>query len=165
MELHLTFTNSQYILDNWVTIEQALIKNFLGSEFIGNFTYERPAKHTFICINGINQNKYIHLLCFDNNQVLLGALFCIPENNPFNENSCDLGWFYVSNSLTPFIRIRITDGIMNLAHKKLQELGFKEVRTEMGTKAGAKIMSSRFGYKNISNDSKENLWVKSLIEI
>jgi len=154
--------DQDFIKERWSEIESLITSVFKCSNFNDKFTSERPLWHIQEGLNGSLGTGIKHVIALSSEDIILGAAFCIPTHRNEGETSCDLGWFFVSNTISHVGRIRVTDGIGNKVYEELKKAGFNKIITEMGTEAGAKLMQKRHGYVHEPQGEKTNRWVKIL---
>jgi len=103
-----------------------------------------------------------HLRADDEAGAMVGGFFCIPMRRRAPETTCDLGWVFVSPRLPAAARRALLDALMSATHTRLRHLGFEFVVTNMGTLAGARILSQWYGYHHEPIEGMSNRWVRRL---
>lgn len=150
-----------FISDHWQKIEPILDDVFSNSEFSSDFDRTRPVEHTLETIRKHPVEDIAHVIVTDEDNQILGAAFCIPVRLQSGSKECDLGWFFTANLHRRF-RYQVLKSMASKVHQITAEAGFESIVTEMGTEAGARIMSRRFGYQHMPTENQPNRWVKKL---
>ncbi|NER25853.1 MAG: hypothetical protein F6J96_35200 [Symploca sp. SIO1C2] len=151
----------QYILQRWQEIEAILSRVFGDSKFNSNFAKTRPAEHTLKNLTEPYQAGLVHVIALDADENILGAFFVIPASQPEGKEDCDLGWMFTIE-LYPKFRQEIMSAITEKVHEVTKNAGFKRIITEMGTEAGAKFLSKKYGYLHTPTTKQSNRWTKEL---
>jgi hypothetical protein len=93
---------------------------------------------------------------------ILGASLRIPICRDPATFDADAGWFFIANNLPAPLKVRVADAMADLAHTLMRAAGFTRCVTNMGTKAGARLLSARYGYIFAPDAANNNRWVKIL---
>ena len=151
-----------FVLNRWQEIKDILYRVFSEATFNENFTRTRPAEHTWKMITEPYQEGIKHVIALDLDNDILGAFFVIPAYQPPGKDDCDLGWMFTIE-LYPRFRQEVVAAIVDKVHEVTKAAGFKRIITEMGTEAGAKFLSKKYGYIHTPTENKHNRWIKELI--
>ncbi|WP_289035440.1 hypothetical protein [uncultured Flavobacterium sp.] len=153
-----TFVNHQYISKNWMYIQSAIIASFENAEFNNNYTLQAIVNEVSKDI--ISQKKsHFHIVAKNKKNEIVGAIFSIPEIKIDNSNTCHIGWFFSIPQLYRKERLFVSDLMINKAHAYLRNLGYTAITTEIGTVAGERLLTKKYGYKKTNNSE----WIKYLI--
>ena len=161
-EYKIEIVDHQYILKRWQEIEAILYRVFGDSKFNSNFVRTRPAEHTWKNLIEPYQEGLMHVIALDLDENILGAFFLIPSYQPEGKEDCDLGWMFAIE-LYPKFRHEIISAITEKVHEITKNAGFKRIITEMGTEAGAKFLSKKYGYIHTPTPEQSNRWTKELV--
>lgn len=161
-EYQVEVVDHEFVFNRWQEIEDILYRVFAESAFNDNFTRTRPAEHTRKMMTGPDREKIKHVMALDLDNEILGAFFAIPVHQSPGKEDCDLGWMFTIE-LPPRFRQEVMCAIIDKVHEVTKVAGFKRIITEMGTEAGAKFLSKKYGYIHTPLQDKPNRWTKELI--
>jgi hypothetical protein len=139
--------DSQFVMEHWTDLKQELSIAFSTSQFNGDYTVDDVLND----IEGtLSKNSaprvYQHLLAFQDNATIVGALFSIDLKNKPQKQDCSTGWFYTSAGLSKDARKETATALIERLHELAKASGYKRIMTMIGTKAGEKFLTEKFGY-------------------
>ena len=160
-----TFTvklvENQFVVNNWDNIEAIIRKVFTNSKFNDNRDVKRPLSYTWDSVTKSPRKGLKHVIAFDEENNILGALFGVATEKKEEEKEFGMGWFFTNHPVSEKRR-EIGDAIYITALDTLRKAGFERVVTNIGTKAGERFLSQRHGYVHKPIEGKENRWVREL---
>jgi hypothetical protein len=160
---HLVFLDGDALKERWVEVEAAIRWAFKDSEFNHELlTVEWPIRQTRDAVEGLLGPGYKHLVAVNGHGNIIGAIFNVPTRRDEDQVSTNFGWFFVSPEIDRTTRRHILDELMANLFAILSEVGFERIVTGMGTRAGAKVASQRYGFTHEPTKEKYNRWVKEL---
>lgn len=159
----LILVGHEFVKKHWSTIATTLQEAFKGADFSSEFPRDRPMKHTWSEINNPSRPNLRHLLAMDTNCRPVGGIFCIPVIRHDERSDCDIGWFFVSKSVSRRERAFLAEALVVKCHETVLRAGFTKIITEMGTKDGAAFLKKRFGYKHTPIKNQGNRYACDLI--
>ncbi|NEU71269.1 hypothetical protein PI95_001395 [Hassallia byssoidea VB512170] len=151
-----------FIIQRWDEIEALIVNAFNESSFNDGYTVESLLRE----ILDADTKQFIeglkHVIALSEENKILGSCFCVPTSKMDNETGADVGWFFTSSELSQLKKLKVADAIMTKVHEEMRKAGFQQVITDMGTQAGAKFFSKRFGYIHSPIAEQSNRWIKEL---
>jgi len=156
--------DSETMRENWESIETALYAAFTGADYsIPDYTVDNPVNFTRKGIDGQLGTGLHHVLTRSNDGQVLGGIFCIPTERVEHETDCDVGWVFITPDIASFRdRLAIMDTMVGLVLDTVRNAGYKRMVTKMGTTAGGKSLSKRYGLNHEPIAGEENRWVMIL---
>lgn len=151
-----------FLKDRWSEIDTLIRREFQESDFNDGFTVDRPFWHINKGIDGKLGKGIKHVLAIGSDDKIVAAAFCIPSYRSPEQDSCDIGWFLSSSTLSRIQKIKVLDDVFSKVHEVTRHAGFKQIVTNMGTQGGAKYLGKRQKYIHIPEGEKVNRWVKEL---
>jgi hypothetical protein len=86
----------------------------------------------------------------------------VSAENPLARDECDIGWMYTDRGLGARKRLEVLDGIVAVVHDALRINNYRRIVTSMGTLAGQRLISRRYGYLHQPQEDNDNRWVHEL---
>jgi hypothetical protein len=155
--------NNHFVLTRWDEIALLIRRSFEGATFNDGFTIERPLWHTRSIAGDTARANIRHVVAFHSHGALCAAFFCIPVFRPqIDVEESDIGWFFTDPELSPILRIRVMDQIVELLIQLMRKAGYKRIVTNMGTAEGARLLARRYGFIHSPTSIWENRWIKEL---
>lgn len=133
--------------------------------------FEGPLEHTKAGMEGTRGRlgrEFNHILVLEGKEdastdpVIRGGIFCIPATRNKDEESCEVGWFFLDASAPQDVRRQTLHDMHTRMCSELINLGFKRIIVDMGTTAGANFLSRYYDWIHAPLPEQNNRWIKEL---
>jgi hypothetical protein len=162
LQVRIIVTNSSTVRERWPEFEAAIAGAFAVSVFSDDVRPSRPIKYSHEVVFGPESEELCHAIALDQADQIIGALFRLPVASTSIDRDWEPGFFFTSEKLPSTQRIQIATLIVEAAHQLLKSLGYERVVCGMGTAAGARFLTRRFGYTQSPSERTSNRWVREL---
>lgn len=162
--MEIMLVDEHYMKARWDDIESALRHTFQDSQFNDDgYTVDNPVTFTRSAVDGELGPNVKHLVALDDSGRVTGGLFCVPtERQDGCRVATDVGWLFVVPEVDRATRRTTVDTLFERMFQVLRDAGFKRIESNMGTSAGAKSLSRRYGFIHSPTTERSNRWLREL---
>lgn len=162
--MEILLVDESFMKRRWDDIETALRHSFEHSQFNDDgYTADNPVNFTRNGIEGRLGPGIKHLVALDGKGMVLGGLFCVQtERLEGQEAATDVGWLFALPEIDRDTRRQMVDTFFERLFQTLRDAGFKRIETNLGTLAGSKSLSRRYGFVHAPTSEQTNRWIKEL---
>ncbi|MGW2629001.1 hypothetical protein ACWC2K_06715 [Streptomyces chattanoogensis] len=161
--MEIMLVDATFMKKRWDDIESALRRAFEDSQFNDEgYTADNPVEFTRSAVEGRMGPGIKHLVAVDESGKVIGGFFCIHTVRKEGQEATDAGWIFAVPELDRESRREMVDTFFERAFQTLRAAGFKRIESNMGTSAGAKSLSRRYGFVHAPTAERANRWIREL---
>ena len=151
------------VSSRWDEIADIIWRSFDKENLNDGYTVGDILREICSDVSGFNNSKIKHILALDSEGSFAGGVFSVFNSVDEISKSTDVGWVVVDTSLPLIKRTKLIFKLILATHDLVAQSGYTKIVTEIGTKAGIRLLKDKFGYTEVAQSNGKKWWIKCLV--